>query len=362
MRIGVLGAGQLGRMLALAGYPLGLDFVFMDPSASACAAPLGEHIHADYDDEHALTEFCHRVDRATFEFENVPAPAARFVAERTTLLPDVAALGGFQDRLEEKQRFSDLGIALAPFSAVDSAATLSAAIDTIGLPAVLKTRRLGYDGKGQAVLRSADDVAPAWEALGGQALVLEAFVPFDREVSILAVRGCDGATAFYPLVENVHRDGILRTSRPRAEDPMQARAEQAASRVLDAFDYVGVMAFEFFVRGGELLANEVAPRVHNSGHWTIEGAQCSQFENHLRAVAGLPLGSTALRGPCAMVNFIGSAPPTAALAAIPGLHIHHYGKAAKPQRKVGHATITADTEAELDSALERVIALVDAAA
>ena len=242
MRIGVLGAGQLGRMLALAGYPLGLDFVFMDPSASACAAPLGEHIHADYDDEHALTEFCHRVDRATFEFENVPAPAARFVAERTTLLPDVAALGGFQDRLEEKQRFSDLGIALAPFAAVDSAATLSAAIDTIGLPAVLKTRRLGYDGKGQAVLRSADDVAPAWEALGGQALVLEAFVPFDREVSILAVRGCDGATAFYPLVENVHRDGILRTSRPRAEDPMQARAEQAASRVLDAFDYVGVMA------------------------------------------------------------------------------------------------------------------------
>ncbi len=360
MRVGILGAGQLGRMLALAGYPLGLDFVFLDPADSACAAPLGEHIHADYDDEHALAEFCRRADLATFEFENVPVAAAEFVASRTALFPGVEALAGFQDRLHEKQRFAALGIDLAPFAGVSSAAELSAAVEQIGLPAVLKTRRMGYDGKGQAVLRDDEDLIEAWEQLGRQALVLEQFVPFDREISVIGVRGRDGETRFYPVAENQHADGILRLSVPRADDPMQARAEAAARAVMESVDYCGVMAFEFFVHGDRLLANEVAPRVHNSGHWTIEGAQCSQFENHLRASCGLPLGSTELRGPCAMVNLIGSAPDTAAIAAIDGVHIHLYGKTPKPQRKIGHATVTAASEAQLRARLAQLQALVKA--
>jgi 5-(carboxyamino)imidazole ribonucleotide synthase len=358
VKIGVLGAGQLGRMLALAGYPLDFDFVFFDPAPEACAAPLGEHIHAGYDDETALADFCARIDVATYEFENVPARCAAFVAARKPLLPHPRALETGQDRLSEKQLFDTLGIAVPPYAAVSSREELDAALRKIGLPCVLKTRRLGYDGKGQAVLRSAADAAAAWERLGKQPLLLEGFVPFEREISCIGVRGKDGATAFYPVAENVHRDGILRTSVPRADDPLQRAAEQATRAVMERLDYVGVLAFEFFVAGGRLLGNEIAPRVHNSGHWTIDGAQCSQFENHLRAVAGLPLGSTAMRGHCAMVNFIGAAPDLAKLAQIEGLHVHLYGKAAKPARKIGHANITAATEPELKAALEKLNALL----
>ena len=237
---------------------------------------------------------------------------------------------------------------------------LQLAVRNIGLPAVLKTRRLGYDGKGQAVLREPADLDTAWARLGGQPLILEAFVPFEREVSCLAVRGKDGELRFYPIVENTHRDGILRVSAPRAADPLQAEVETYVRRVVEHLGYVGVLAFEFFVAGGKLFANEIAPRVHNSGHWTIEGAICSQFENHLRAIAGLPLGATAVRGYPVMVNFIGDAPANADLAALPGVHIHHYGKTPKPQRKVGHATVTAATEAERDERLAALLALVRA--
>ncbi|MFP5306804.1 MAG: 5-(carboxyamino)imidazole ribonucleotide synthase [Gammaproteobacteria bacterium] len=361
MKIGILGAGQLGRMLGLAGYPLDLDFVFLDPAVEACAAPLGEHIYADYDDANALAAFCGRIDMATYEFENVPAKTAEYVSARVPLLPAPVALTVGQDRLSEKTLFDQLGIPVPRYIPVATREALDLAVRAIGLPAVLKTRRLGYDGKGQAVLRSADDLAPAWERLGRQPLILEAFVPFERELSCIAVRGREGELAYYPVVENVHRDGILRTAVPRAGDPLQAEAEGHARRVLEHLGYVGVLAFEFFVAGGRLLANEIAPRVHNSGHWSIEGAECSQFENHLRAITGLPLGSTAQRGHPAMVNFIGRAPSDAALAAIPGVHIHHYGKTPKPQRKVGHATITAASAELLAERLQRVQALVQAA-
>ncbi len=361
MKIGILGAGQLGRMLALAGYPLGLDFVFLDPALEACAAPLGEHLHAPYLDESALAQFCERCDVATYEFENVPARTAQIVSAMRPLFPPPAALAVAQDRLSEKRLFDELGIPVPRYMPVATREALDFAARAIGLPAVLKTRRMGYDGKGQAVLREPGDVDAAWQRIGGQPLILEAFVPFERELSCLAVRSRDGDMRFYPVVENLHRDGILRLAVPQRADPLQARAEGYARAVAERLAYVGVLAFEFFVADGQLYANEIAPRVHNSGHWSIEGAVCSQFENHLRAIAGLPLGSTAARGYSAMVNLIGRAPATAALAAIPGVHVHHYGKSPKPQRKVGHATLVAAGEAELKSRLTQLIALVDAA-
>ena len=360
MKVGVLGAGQLGRMLALAGYPLGFEFTFLDPAREACAAPLGEHLCAEYSDEAALVEFCARCDLVTYEFENVPAATARFVAARKPLYPSVTALAAGQDRLSEKRMFEELGIPVPRYVPVDTRESLRLAIETVGLPSVLKSRRLGYDGKGQAILRTSSDVDAAWARLGGQPLILESYVAFEREVSVLAVRSRSGELAFYPLVENVHRDGILRTARPRADDPLQVVAESHARQVVEKLQYEGVLAFEFFVNGGTLLANEIAPRVHNSGHWTIEGAHCSQFENHLRAIAGLPLGITQLRGPCVMVNFIGSAPELHLLAGFPGLHPHLYGKTAKPQRKVGHATLTAADEGALDHALSRFLVLLNA--
>jgi 5-(carboxyamino)imidazole ribonucleotide synthase len=359
MNVGVLGAGQLGRMLALAGYRLDFDFVFLDPADEPCAAPLGEHLHAPYEDESALAEFCARVELATYEFENVPAATAEFVASRVPLLPHPRALTVGQDRLSEKQLFDRLGIPVPRHVAVDSRETLQRGVADIGFPCVLKTRRLGYDGKGQVILRGADDVDVAWSKLGGQPLLLEAFVAFERELSCIAVRGREGAMAFYPVTENVHRDGILRTAIPKADDPLQASAEDYTGRLLRALDYTGVLAFEFFVDGGRLLANEIAPRVHNSGHWTQDGAACCQFENHLRAIAGLPLGSTALRGPCAMVNFIGSVPELAKLSEIPQVHVHLYGKTPKPARKIGHANLTAASGRELDEALARLRALTE---
>ncbi len=358
MKIGVLGAGQLGRMLALAGYPLDVDFVFLDPASEACAAPLGEHIHADYSDEAALAELCSRVDLATFEFENVPNAAAEFVAARVPLHPAPRALTAGQDRLSEKALFTSLGIPVPTHAAVDSRADLDRAVAITGLPAVLKTRRMGYDGKGQVVLREPADLDIAWTAIGGQPLILEAFVPFKREVSCLAVRAQDGQMVFYPLVENVHRAGILRTATPTVNDPLQAQGEDYAHRVAEHLGYVGVMAFEFFVTTGGLIANEIAPRVHNSGHWTIEGAETSQFENHLRAIAGLPLGSTALRGASVMVNYIGLAPALEAASALEGVHTHLYGKTPKPQRKIGHATVTAADAASLQARLARLLAIL----
>lgn len=358
MKIGILGAGQLGRMLALAGIPLGLEFIFLDPAMEACAAPLGDHLRADYADPAALARFCAHARIVTYEFENVPVSIAERIAGSLPLYPGVSALRLSQDRLVEKQLFTQLGIDVTPYRRVDSASELQAAVTFTGLPAVLKTRRMGYDGKGQVVLKCEQDLEPAWYQLGGQPLILEAFVPFKREISCLAVRARDGDTRFYPVVENQHRDGILRLSRPKAGDSMQAQAQDYSTRLLEKLDYVGVLAFEFFDIGGQLLANEIAPRVHNSGHWSIEGAVCSQFENHLRAVVGLPLGETLLREPSAMINFIGCMPPRSALTALPHTHLHDYGKTAKPLRKLGHVTVLAKDEDTLDARIADVSALM----
>jgi 5-(carboxyamino)imidazole ribonucleotide synthase len=360
MLIGILGAGQLGRMLALAGYPLGLRFRVLDPTPDSPAGQLAEQIVAPYDDDVALARLADDAALVTYEFENVPVEAARALERFAPVFPPPAALETAQDRLVEKTFFQRLGIATPPFAAVDTRADLDAALARIGLPAVLKTRRLGYDGKGQLVIRSAAEIEPAWQSLGGQALILERFVAFTRELSLLAVRGRDGATACYPLVENEHRDGILRRSLAPAPDSatLQPQAEEDAGRILDALGYVGVLAVELFEVGGALLANEIAPRVHNSGHWTIEGAATSQFENHLRAVCGLPLGATAMRGHAAMLNLIGQTPDPADVLRVPEAHLHRYGKAPRPGRKLGHITVCADDAQILAERLAALAALL----
>ncbi|MCW8131134.1 MAG: 5-(carboxyamino)imidazole ribonucleotide synthase [Planctomycetota bacterium] len=356
MKVGILGGGQLGRMLALAGYPLGLRFRFMDPAADAPAGHLAECVGGAYDDLAALDRFAEGLDAVTYEFENVPVAAAKHLAAKLPVYPPPGALDAAQDRLTEKTLFNQLGIGTPPFEAVQTEAELKAAAERIGLPAVFKTRRMGYDGKGQAVLRDAADVEQAWKQLGGTPLILEGFVRFERELSILGVRAQDGATAFYPLAENHHRDGILRLSLAPAPDltpALQAQAEALSQKVLDRLQYVGVLAIELFQVNGTLLANEMAPRVHNSGHWTIEGAACSQFENHLRAVCGLPLGGTAAM-PSAMLNLIGSAPPPEAILAVPGAHFHWYGKDPRPGRKIGHVTLCEQAPGDLAPRLEQL--------
>jgi 5-(carboxyamino)imidazole ribonucleotide synthase len=358
VKIGVLGGGQLGRMLALAGYPLGLHFRFLDPGRDAPAGHLADLVVGAFDDLPALERFAFDLDLVTYEFENVPVTSARFLAHRLPVYPPPEALEIAQDRLSEKQFFQRLDIPVPPFAAVRSRPELEQAVAQLGLPAVLKTRRGGYDGKGQHVLRSGADIDAAWEALGGEALILEQFVPFERELSVLAVRSRTGELAYYPLVENHHRGGILRLSRAPAPDlpaELQARAEEHGRRALEALNYVGVLAIEFFQHRGQLLANEMAPRVHNSGHWTIEGAVTSQFENHLRAVLGLPLGATAAVGHAAMVNLIGQVPPVADLLALPQAHVHIYGKDPRPGRKLGHVTFCSADEKELDASLAQLV-------
>jgi len=358
--VGILGGGQLARMLALSGAPLGLRFLVLDATADACAAQFVPSLQADYRDLTALAEFAARVDVATFDFENVPADSAHWLAERIPVFPNPRALAVTQDRLAEKSLFRELGIAVPAFAEISSRAQLDAAVADIGVPAILKTRRLGYDGKGQFRIKSAADVDAAWQTLGAQAhavdLILEDFVPFQREISVVAVRGRDGEFRTWPLTENWHESGVLSASLAPAhvDDATGAAAIAYARRVGEALDYVGVFALELFVKDGELLANEIAPRVHNSGHWTIEGAETSQFENHLRAVLGLPLGSTRMLGHAAMLNWIGELPEPFGVLTEPCGHWHDYGKERRAGRKVGHATFRADTAQELANALQRV--------
>ncbi|MGZ5050434.1 MAG: 5-(carboxyamino)imidazole ribonucleotide synthase [Methylobacter sp.] len=359
MKVGVLGAGQLARMIALSGVPLGLEFVFLDPSAEACANRLGEPLVGDYHDPALLAQLAERADVVTYEFENVPANVAEFLASHTQVHPSPKALAVAQDRLFEKTFFHDIGIPTPDYAAIDSLESLEQAMEKIGYPAILKSRTQGYDGKGQSVLKSADDLKPAWELLQGVPSVVEAFVPFKREVSIIAVRSVSGETVFYPLSENLHRGGILRVSECRANDPLQQQAEDYVSRLLEALDYVGVLALELFDVDGKLVANEFAPRVHNSGHWTIEGAETSQFENHLRAILDLPLGSTAPVGHAAMVNFIGGLPATEDVLAIPHAHLHLYDKSPRKGRKVAHSTIRAQSSEQLSELVKRLAELAD---
>ena len=356
MKIGIIGAGQLGRMLALAGYPLALQFRFLDSSPDSPGARVAPIITGAFDDPDSLRRLAAEVDLVTYEFENVPVSALEAVATSRPCHPPPDALRVSQDRLLEKEMFGRLGIPTPPFRAVDSLTDLRAAVAAIGLPSVLKTRRLGYDGKGQRYLRKSRDVEAAWHALGGVPLILEGFVDFDREVSIVGVRSTHGETRAYPVVDNTHRDGILRvTVAPVRGARLQQAAERHLARVLDHFGYAGVLTIEFFVQRGRLIANEMAPRVHNSGHWTIEGAATSQFENHLRAILGLPLGDTRAVGHSAMVNFIGTMPDPSRVLALPGAHHHDYGKAPRPGRKLGHCTVVAPTAAERDRTMRKLL-------
>lgn len=358
MRIGIIGAGQLGRMLALAGYPLGLRCTLLDPGADTSGGQVAACIRADYHDPAALATLADAVDAVTFEFENVPVAAVESIAQSKPFHPPLAALAASQDRIAEKTLFRTLKIPTPEFQAVDSLDELRQAVTDIGLPGVLKTRRLGYDGRGQQVLRLPADIEPAWRNLGSAPLIYEAFVPFDSEVSIIGARSTRGEVRCYPLSINTHRGGILRYSvAPYRHARLQKQAEIYLKRVLRHFDYAGVLTIEFFVQRGRLVANEMAPRVHNSGHWTIEGAATSQFENHLRAILGLPLGSTAPRGHSAMVNFIGTLPARELILDLEQVHLHHYGKEPRPQRKLGHCTLTRATAAERDRALKRVLRL-----
>jgi len=394
MTIGVLGGGQLGRMLALAGYPLGLRTELYDPSLDACAGQVAPLVSAPYDDWDALARFAEGKACITYEFENVPLETAQFLEKRIPVRPTPRALEIFQDRLLEKQFLNAVGIPTPTFAPIDPAQP-DAALEITGLPCVVKTRRFGYDGKGQGVAYTREEYQTLVHRFQPHALIAEAFVPFDREVSAIGVRSLTGEVAVYPLVENWHREGILSVSIPDLTPPapLSVNGEGGVSaahalgspspftergqggevlshtekgqtveghitRLLESLDYIGVLALELFQVGDQLLASEVAPRVHNSGHWTIEGAETSQFENHLRAIAGFPLGSVALRGYCAMVNLIGNLPPIEEVLRIPGAHLHLYGKSPRPGRKLGHITLRADTREERDALLQRTLELL----
>jgi len=351
--LGVLGGGQLARMLALAAAPLGVKTLVVDNVADACAGQVAPLVVADWTDYDALGAFAAQVDVVTFDFENVPAETARWLAERVAVSPAPQALAVAQDRLAEKTLFRECGLHTPDFMTVDTREQLDQALAAIGVPAILKTRRLGYDGKGQFRLHALADAEAAWAALGAQAakhgLILEAFVPFERELSVIAVRGRDGDFRTWPLTRNWHVDGVLSMSLAPAPGigQLQSRATALARTLAERLDYVGVFALELFVKDGELLGNEMAPRVHNSGHWTIEGAHASQFENHVRAVLGLPLGDTGARSLSAMFNWIGELPDASVLLRAVDAHWHDYGKQARPGRKVGHATVCAPDARQL---------------
>ncbi|MBX3409425.1 MAG: 5-(carboxyamino)imidazole ribonucleotide synthase [Phycisphaeraceae bacterium] len=351
MIIGVLGGGQLGRMLAMAALPLGVRTRFLDTSPEAPAAAVGELIVGDAADPGVLARFVRGLSLVTYEFENFSADIVEAAQAHVPVYPPATALRTGQDRLREKTLFAELGIAVPAFAPADSEQELAHALASIGTPCVVKTRRMGYDGKGQAVVRTPEDARALWARLGGVPLLVEAFVPFTSEVSIIGVRSLRGEVRTYPLVNNVHEGGILRQSlcpAPGVPAGVEETARAHMSAVLERLEYVGVLAIEFFEVGGGLLANEMAPRVHNSGHWTIEGAHTSQFENHIRAVCGMPLGDTGARGASMMLNIIGEpvdAPRRLAMG--PRVHVHDYGKEPRAGRKVGHLTIVADTPGEI---------------
>lgn len=376
MKIGIVGGGQLGRMLALAAYPLGLRCRFLDPAPDCPAGQVGELIVGDYDDPAAIERFARGLDAVTFEFENVPARALRMLEELAPVAPGARALEAGQDRLLEKRLFASAGVQSAAFEAVDDLDSARAALSRLGGSAIVKTRRLGYDGKGQARITSPEQLAAAWPRLtlaaGGAGLIVERIVPFESEISIIASRARDGSMIFYPLTQNHHRHepagggGILERSiapAPGISGQENLTARDAAARIMHQLDYVGVLAIEFFrVRNPDasfsLVANETAPRVHNSGHWTIDGCRCSQFENHMRAVAGLPLGEPLAAGCSVMLNIISTMPDVAELCRIPGLRLHLYAKEPRPGRKLGHATLVADSIDQLGVPLARAENLI----
>lgn len=356
MKVGFLGGGQLARMMALAGYPLGLQFRCLDPNPESPAADLMEHIQAPLNDTEALNQFSQGLDCITIESENIPvATLENLLLHGSKINPGVKALATSQDRLYEKSNFQKLGIPTAAFANITTLEDLEKEVHSRGGAFILKTRREGYDGKGQFRIKTPTDIDAAWAALGGRELILEEWLSFDAECSLISVRDTKGNTKFYPLVHNVHKDGILFASEPWtafSNKPLQSKAESYAQKVMQELDYVGVLTIEFFVMKDELIANEMAPRVHNSGHWTIEGAVTSQFENHLRAILGLPLGSTALREPFKMINLIGHMPQSTEVLAMDGLCLHDYHKKAAPKRKLGHITLLQPNQEKFEAVLK----------
>lgn len=348
-------------MLALAGYPLGLEFRFFDSNQVSPARSLGEFVNAPFHDRDALKRFATGVDLVTTEFENIDIEAVSVVSDAVAFYPGAKAVGTSQDRLLEKDFFNALGIATAPYRKIDSSVDLDAAINQLGLPLVLKTRRFGYDGKGQFVLRTREDADAALTQLGGKDLIAEGFVNFSRELSVIAVRSVSGETAFYDLNVNTHTKGILsRTvvSSDLVGREMQKAGEDIAAKTLSALDYVGVLVIELFDTDHGLIVNEMAPRVHNSGHWSIDGAHCGQFQNHLRAVCDLPLGSTKTYGHCGMLNILHVRPDMEKLLRIPGAKLHWYAKEPRAGRKLGHVTFVEDTLKRLEARLSEAQSLL----
>lgn len=360
MRIGIIGAGQLGQMLGFAARDLGYECIFLDPSATPPASAAGTVIQAAFDDPEALRELAAQADVVTYEFENVPVTALEAISDSVPVYPPPAALLHAQDRLKEKELFQRLNIPLAAFHAVDSPQDLHAAARAIGLPLVLKTRRFGYDGKGQFVVRTEADFDPAWQELGDSALIAEQWIAFDYEVSAIGARNAAGDIVSFPLTRNEHRDGILHSSKAPEEDAaLTAKARRHLQLLLEQLDYVGVLALEMFVVGDELLANEFAPRVHNSGHWSIEGACPSQFTAHLLAITGAALVTPEMRGHAGMVNLIGEIPETA--HRLQHGVLHDYGKEARPGRKLGHVTVMAGSAAERERLIDDIAASLEVA-
>ncbi len=354
--VAILGGGQLGRMLALAARRLGVGCRLLDPDPEAPARHVAETMTAPWNDRVALDRLAAGTTVATWEIEHVPLATVAHLAGRTPMLPPPQALAAVQDRAEQKQLLDELGLPTAPWAAPVSADGLHRSLARLGLPAVLKSRRGGYDGRGQRVVRRSAEIDAAWAALAPTGIIAEAFVPFDDECSLVAERDRAGGIRAWPLVENRHRDGVLMLTlapHPGWTAALQAEAERIARTLLERLDYVGVLAVEFFRCGDRLLINELAPRVHNSGHWTLDGSTCDQFENHLRALLGRPLGATELVRPTAMRNCLG-AMPGPAVDAVPGLVRHDYGKVPRPGRKVGHLNIVASDMAGRDARLAEV--------
>jgi 5-(carboxyamino)imidazole ribonucleotide synthase len=358
--VGIVGAGQLGRMLALAAYPLGLRCVFLDRSDSTPGAQVARSLVGDLEDPVRLEELASLSDVLTFDWENISGAALAPLEKLTAIRPPRKALEASQDRLHEKALFTRLGIPVAAHAAVDSKEDLERAAGKLGVPGILKTRRLGYDGKGQCVIRQADQLDGAWAAMGGPGLIYEKFQRFSREVSIIGARSAAGHIVYYPLSANTHEGGILRYGlAPFGNRSLERMARRHLKKVMETLSYVGVLTIEFFVVKGRLVANEMAPRVHNSGHWTIDGCVSSQFENHLRAICDLPLGDPRPLGHTAMINFLGSMPSRERLLRIEGLAFHDYGKQPRPGRKLGHCTIVAATAKKRSEALAKALKIVD---
>lgn len=354
--IGILGGGQLARMMALAGYPLGFEFIFFDPSKEACAGQVGTLITADYDNEVAIEDFCQQVDIVTLDFENVPVETVRKIAHKKPVFPSADVLAIAQDRLLEKEFCQSIGVHTAPFATVNSLSELKFAAKKFNYNAVLKTRRMGYDGKGQYLIKQEADISRIPENVFQHDLIVEQLINFNREVSVIVARNEAGDLSTWPLCENKHKEGILTTTMvPAKANSLDADAFRYAELMADKLNYVGVMVVEFFQTENNVMVNEFAPRVHNSGHWTIEGSYTSQFENHLRAGLGLPLGDTGMQGMAAMINWIGAFPDRILDITDNDVHWHVYGKEPRPNRKIGHTTVTAPDPQQLHDKILQLV-------